>query len=65
MSQTDTITVGALLPTIARVSAHGAYTVTVTWKGGERSGEVTPIDLAPMILSYQKRAKGRGAEKGR
>lgn len=49
----DIISVGDPLPTIAKVTAHDAYRVAVTWGEGRRAGEHSVVDLAPMVLAYK------------
>lgn len=49
MSETDIVTIGGSLPRIRSVTAHDAYSVTVTWNDGKRA----VVDLAPLIFSMK------------
>ena len=54
MTETDLITVGEPLPTLASVAiGDGPYTVVVSWVEGGRVGRTDTIDLAPIILTLK------------
>jgi hypothetical protein len=53
MSETDTISIGNRLPTIACILAQDEYRVAVSWSGGVYAGTTIEIDLAPVILLYK------------
>lgn len=54
MTETDLITVGEPLPTLAHVAAgDGPYTVVVSWAEGARVGRTDAIDLAPIVLTLK------------
>jgi hypothetical protein len=44
---------GILLPRIANVDALPPHTLVVTWADGRHAGEVTRIDVAPIVNTYK------------
>ena len=54
MSETDIVTAGRPLPSLADVQpGPGRFTVTVRWVKGARVGRTDHVDLAPVIQTFK------------